>query len=284
MLLELRALSVSYDTAEVLHGISLQVDAGETVTLIGANGAGKTSCLRAVSGLVPLSSGEVWFDGDSHRHRHAAPAGGNGPGPRSGRKTAFPTHDGAGESGTGRVSSRTIAAAVRSDLDAMFARFPFCYPGAKQHAGSLSGGEQQILAFARGLMARPRLLLVDEPSVGLSPIMVKELSKALRTIHADGTAICWWNKMPRWRCGWPAADICWRPDSASRMGRRTNCWRTIMCGRRIWEFDRAARGQSPRQIRFARAIPIPSRSETIPLRASGNFTFCRRIGIRARHI
>jgi branched-chain amino acid transport system ATP-binding protein len=188
MLLELRALSVSYDTAEVLHGISLQVDTGETVTLIGANGAGKTSCLRAVSGLVPLSSGEVWFCGEridtvTPRRRVQmglvqVPEG----------KRLFPRMT-VRENLEMGAFLRGDATSVQSDLDVMFERFPILHSRQKQHAGSLSGGEQQILAFARGLMARPRLLLVDEPSVGLSPIMVKELSKALRAIHADGTAI-----------------------------------------------------------------------------------------------
>jgi branched-chain amino acid transport system ATP-binding protein len=188
MLLELRGLSVSYDTAEVLHGISLQVDIGETVTLIGANGAGKTSCLRAVSGLVPLSSGEVWFDGqriDTVTPRRRVemglvhvPEG----------KRLFPRMTVRENLELGAFQRRD-AASVRSDLDTMFSRFPILQSRQKQHAGSLSGGEQQILAFARGLMARPRLLLVDEPTVGLSPIMVKSLSQALRAIHDDGTAI-----------------------------------------------------------------------------------------------
>ena len=188
MLLELRALSVSYDTAEVLHGISLQVDIGETVTLIGANGAGKTSCLRAVSGLVPLSSGEVWFCGEridtvTPRRRVEmglvqVPEG----------KRLFPRMT-VRENLEMGAFLRNDPASVQSDLDSMFERFPILHSRHKQHAGSLSGGEQQILAFARGLMARPRLLLVDEPSVGLSPIMIKELSKALRAIHEDGTAI-----------------------------------------------------------------------------------------------
>jgi branched-chain amino acid transport system ATP-binding protein len=188
MLLELRGLSVSYDQAEVLHGISLRVDTGETVTLIGANGAGKTSCLRAVSGLVPLSAGEVWFDGariDGVTPRRRVemglvhvPEG----------KRLFPRMT-VRENLEMGAFLRDDSASVRSDLDSMFARFPILHARQKQHAGSLSGGEQQILAFARGLMARPRLLLVDEPSVGLSPIMVKELAKALRVIHQDGTAI-----------------------------------------------------------------------------------------------
>src|SRR5580700_8707180 len=138
MLLELRALSVSYDTAEVLHGISLQVDIGETVTLIGANGAGKTSCLRAVSGLVPLSSGEVWFAGEridtvTPRRRVEmglvhVPEG----------KRLFPrmTVRENLELG-GFLRNRTTE--VRADLNAMFERFPILQSRHRQHAGSLSG-------------------------------------------------------------------------------------------------------------------------------------------------
>jgi branched-chain amino acid transport system ATP-binding protein len=188
MLLELKSLSVAYDSAEVLHGVSLHVDTAETVTLIGANGAGKTSCLRALSGLEPLSGGEVWFDGkriDGETPKRRVemglvhvPEG----------KRLFPRMSVLENLELGSFL-RADAASVRSDLDAMFARFPILQSRRRQAAGSLSGGEQQILAFARGLMARPRLLLVDEPTVGLSPIMVKALSAALRAIHADGTAI-----------------------------------------------------------------------------------------------
>ena len=188
MLLELRELCVAYDTAEVLHGISLHVDTGETVTLIGANGAGKTSCLRAVSGLEPLSSGEVWFDGE--RIDTATPKRRVEMGlvhvPEG--KRLFPRMT-VRENLEMGAFLRDDTAAIRSDLESMFSRFPILHARQKQAAGSLSGGEQQILAFARGLMARPRLLLVDEPTVGLSPIMVKALSTALRAIHADGVAI-----------------------------------------------------------------------------------------------
>jgi len=188
MLLELRGLCVAYDGAEVLHGVSLHVDAGETVTLIGANGAGKTSSLRAISGLEPLSSGEVWFDGariDTETPRRRVemglvqvPEG----------KRLFPRMTVRENLELGAFL-RSDTAAVQSDLDQMFTRFPILLSRRNQAAGSLSGGEQQILAFARGLMARPRLLLVDEPTVGLSPIMVKALTAALRAIHADGVAI-----------------------------------------------------------------------------------------------
>lgn len=188
MLLELRGLSVAYDGSDVLHGISLDVAAGETVTLIGANGAGKTSCLRAVSGLEPASAGEVWFDGkriDTLTPQKRVemglvhvPEG----------KRLFPRMT-VRENLEMGAFSRADPGSIKADLEQMFSRFPILLSRQKQFAGSLSGGEQQILAFARGLMARPRMLLVDEPTVGLSPIMVKTLSAALRVIHDDGVAI-----------------------------------------------------------------------------------------------
>jgi branched-chain amino acid transport system ATP-binding protein len=188
MLLEVSSITIAYGTAQVLHGLSLHVESGETITLIGANGAGKTSCLRAISGLEPLTAGSIRFDGElidtlSPRQRLErglvhVPEG----------KRLFPRMSVQENLAMGAFLRRD-GAAVRSDIDAMYARFPILKARHGQQAGSLSGGEQQILAFARGLMARPKLLLVDEPTVGLSPLMVKELSAALRAIHADGVAI-----------------------------------------------------------------------------------------------
>jgi branched-chain amino acid transport system ATP-binding protein len=188
MLLEVSSIAIAYGTAQVLHGLSLQVGTGETITLIGANGAGKTSCLRAISGLEPLTAGNIRFDGElidtlSPRQRLErglvhVPEG----------KRLFPRMSVQENLAMGAFLRRD-GAVVRSDIDAMYARFPILKARHGQQAGSLSGGEQQILAFARGLMARPRLLLVDEPTVGLSPLMIKELSAALRAIHADGVAI-----------------------------------------------------------------------------------------------
>jgi branched-chain amino acid transport system ATP-binding protein len=188
MLLEVSGIAIAYGTAQVLHGLSLHVETGETITLIGANGAGKTSCLRAISGLEPLTAGSIRFEGDridtlSPRQRLErglvhVPEG----------KRLF-TRMTVRENLAMGAFLRTDRAAIRSDIDAMYARFPILQARQGQQAGSLSGGEQQILAFARGLMARPKLLLVDEPTVGLSPLMVRELSAALRAIHADGVAI-----------------------------------------------------------------------------------------------
>jgi branched-chain amino acid transport system ATP-binding protein len=187
MLLEVRNMAVAYGTARVLDSVSLTVDGGESVTLIGANGAGKTSCLRAISGLVPLAGGEVWFGGarvDTVPPRRRVelglvhvPEG----------KRLFPRMSVRENLELGAYLRGT--ASVRRDIEAMFARFPILGARRGQVAGSLSGGEQQILAFARGLMARPKLLLVDEPSVGLAPLMVRELSRTLRDIHREGVAI-----------------------------------------------------------------------------------------------
>lgn len=188
MLLEVSGIAIAYGTAQVLHGLSLHVESGETVTLIGANGAGKTSCLRAISGLEPLTGGSITFQGEridtlSPRQRLErglvhVPEG----------KRLFPRMTVRENLAMGAFL-RKDSTGIRSDEESMYTRFPILKARQGQHAGSLSGGEQQILAFARGLMARPKLLLVDEPTVGLSPLMVRELSAALRAIHADGVAI-----------------------------------------------------------------------------------------------
>lgn len=188
MLLEVRGLAVSYGAARVLDNVSFGVAEGETITLIGANGAGKTSCLRAISGLVPIAAGEIRFLGN--RINELTPRARLELGlvhvPEG--KRLFPRMT-VRENLTLGAFRRHDTAAVKRDLAEMLARFPILAARHRQHAGSLSGGEQQILAFARGLMARPKLLLVDEPTVGLSPIMVQELSRTLRQIHQDGVAV-----------------------------------------------------------------------------------------------
>lgn len=188
MLLEVLGLAVSYGRARVLDDVSLEVAEGETITLIGANGAGKTSCLRAISGLIRPAAGEIRFAGERidaltprdrlERGLVHVPEG----------KRLFPRMTVWENLALGAFRRRD-AMGIKRDMTAMLARFPILAERRRQAAGSLSGGEQQILAFARGLMARPRLLLVDEPTVGLSPIMVQLLSKTLGEIHKEGVAV-----------------------------------------------------------------------------------------------
>ncbi len=187
-LLELRDVVVSFKGARALRGVSVTVDAGEIVTVIGGTGAGKTTCLRTVSGLVRPDSGEIWFDGQRIDHLPARKTVGLGVVHIPEGKRLFPRMS-VRENLEMGMFLRHDRSAMDGDLDRVFARFPVLKARERQQAGSLSGGEQQLLAFARGLMARPRVLLVDEPTVGVAPLLVQELARTLREINADGVAI-----------------------------------------------------------------------------------------------
>ena len=188
MLLETKELTVHYGSARALKGVSLAIDEGEIVALVGANGAGKTTTLRSVSGLRTPSSGDILFRGRSTK--------------------GLAVHDivrlGIAHvpEGRGILSPMTVFENLRmgaylqkdkrqiaADLDAMYEHFPVLSKRRGQLAGSLSGGEQQMLAIARALMARPKLLLMDEPSMGLSPLMVEEVARIIRDINGRGMSI-----------------------------------------------------------------------------------------------
>ncbi len=188
MLFEITSLKVSYGGAEILKGISLKVEQGEIVTLIGSNGAGKTTMLRTVSGLKRPDIGEIRFAGK--------------------RIDGLPSQDivkrGIIHVPQGRglfpymsvAENLKLGAFLRSDEEAISAemarvleRFPRLNERKRQMAGTLSGGEQQLLAIACSLMGRPKLLLLDEPSSGLSPIAIKEIGKAIAHINESGTSI-----------------------------------------------------------------------------------------------
>ena len=187
-MLELRDVSSGYGAIEALRGIDLSVDQGEVVTLIGANGAGKSTTLRNITGLVPVTSGDILFEGV--------------------RLNGIPTHQivGMGISMVpeGRQIFANLSVAANLDLGAylqkskvenarqrerIFALFPRLEERRKQLGGTLSGGEQQMLAIGRALMARPRLLLLDEPSLGLAPILVHTILMAIDEISREGTTI-----------------------------------------------------------------------------------------------
>jgi branched-chain amino acid transport system ATP-binding protein len=187
-LLEIANLVVSYAGAHALRGVSVSVEAGEIVAIIGANGAGKTTCLRTVSGLKRPDAGEIRFDGrrlDTLPARETVelgvihiPEG----------KRLFPRMTVRENLEMGTFLRRDRRE-IEADLKRIFERFPFLHAREKQQAGSLSGGEQQLLAFARGLMGHPRVLLVDEPTVGVAPLLVQEIARTLREINRDGVAI-----------------------------------------------------------------------------------------------
>lgn len=188
MLFEIKDLKVSYKGAEILNGISLGLEKGEIVTLIGSNGAGKTTTLRAISGLKRIDSGEIQFKqrridqmtpqdifkmGISH-----VPQG----------RWPFPYMSVIENIKLGAYH-RKDKKQVEKDLEKIFKQFPVLERRKAQQARTLSGGEQQMLVIARALMSRPELLLMDEPSLGLAPTIVREIGKIVQEINRDGTSV-----------------------------------------------------------------------------------------------
>jgi branched-chain amino acid transport system ATP-binding protein len=188
MLLEVKDLRVQFGKATALAGVSLQVEAGEIVAIVGANGAGKTTIMRSISGLKRSAGGQIWFDGKriDRLPAHEIVKRGIVQVP-AGRMIFAPmtVHDNLKMGACLRKDRK----AVREDLDEIYEHFPRLKERLKQLGGSLSGGEQQMLAIARALMAKPRLLLLDEPTIGLSPILVQEVGHIIQDINARGIGI-----------------------------------------------------------------------------------------------
>ncbi len=187
-MLKVEALDVYYGAVHALKGVTLRAEAGEVVTLIGANGAGKTTLLRSISGLVPSRTGRVTFEGRDI--------------------TRMPPHDivglGISQSPEGRMvfANMTVEenlelgayrrrdrAAINKDREAVFTLFPRLLERRRQTSGTLSGGEQQMLAIGRALMSSPRLLLLDEPSLGLAPLLVREIFRTILEINRGGVTV-----------------------------------------------------------------------------------------------
>jgi branched-chain amino acid transport system ATP-binding protein len=188
-LLEISELRVTYGEIEALRGLTLSVDEGEVVTLLGSNGAGKSTTLRAISGLVPARSGSITFDGRSIgglSPRTIARAGiAHVP---EGRRL-FPGLSVRENIMLGASNRDISSAAIRREAAAMFDHFPDIRPFADVLCWKLSGGQQQMVAVARGLMAKPRLLLLDEPSLGLAPVIVQAVFRIIAEIHERGTTV-----------------------------------------------------------------------------------------------
>jgi branched-chain amino acid transport system ATP-binding protein len=187
--LQLEGVRAGYGKIEVLHGLDLTVAEGEIITIIGANGAGKSTLLKAISGVVRLSSGSITFEGKrldrlgveqivAHRLVQI-PEGRQLFGPLSVRENLA----------LGAYSRRRPKAAVSERLEKVFELFPRLKERLDQQAGTLSGGEQQMLAVARALMAEPKILLLDEPSMGLAPLVVRDIFASLRRLNDEGLTL-----------------------------------------------------------------------------------------------
>ena len=187
-LLALQQLQVSYGGIRAVKGIDLEVGPGELVCLIGANGAGKTTTLKAITGLVRPGGGRIVYDGVdiSGQRVHEIARRGLAMVPEGRGVFAQLTIQ---ENLSMGAYSRTDRASVQSDVERVFTLFPRLKERRAQTAGTLSGGEQQMLAMARALMSRPRLLLLDEPSMGLAPLMVERIFEVVRQIAAEGVTL-----------------------------------------------------------------------------------------------
>jgi len=186
--LRLQEVHAHYGAIHALRGVSLEVEEGQIVTLIGANGAGKSSTLMAISGIIRPTAGRIIFEGEdlTHLPSHAIVRRGISQVPEGRR--IFPKLTVLENLEMGAYT-RTDAAQIRQDLDRVFLLFPLLKDRQSQLSGTLSGGEQQMLAIGRALMARPRLLLLDEPSLGLAPKLVETIFEVIREINAQSTTI-----------------------------------------------------------------------------------------------
>ena len=188
MLLEVKDLCVSYGAIKALRGISFEVEKGEIITLIGSNGAGKTTTLHSVSNIIKKQSGTILFDGEDITNLAAD---------KIVAKKLIQVPEGRRVFANLSVQEnlelgaylRKDKAGIAKDMEHVFSLFPRLKERLKQAAGTLSGGEQQMLAMGRAMMSKPKLLMLDEPSMGLSPIMVDEVFDIIKSFHASGTTI-----------------------------------------------------------------------------------------------
>ena len=187
-MLEVNALAVAYGDVQVLWDVSLRIERGEIVTLLGANGAGKTTLLRAISRTVPVKGGTIALDGERLERAPSSRCVELGVAHVPEGRRLWPDMSVEDNLLLGSYPRRARADVKRS-LDYVFALFPRVLERRRQMAGTLSGGEQQMVAIARGLMSKPSILMLDEPSLGLAPIVVAEMFEAVRRINAEGTTV-----------------------------------------------------------------------------------------------
>lgn len=188
MLLSVEDLVVFYGPVEAIHGVSFQVNEGEIVSIVGNNGAGKTTILKTISGLLPISQGNILWQGKTIKGMGASALVKMGIAHTPEGRMVFPNSTVYDNLLSGAYV-RKDKDGIKKDIDMFCERFPILGERKKQKAGLLSGGQQQMLAIARALMSRPKLLMLDEPSLGLAPVVVSEVYKIIEEIRRDGTSI-----------------------------------------------------------------------------------------------
>jgi branched-chain amino acid transport system ATP-binding protein len=188
-LLKIENLEVRYGAVEALKGVSIHVNAGEVVTIIGGNGAGKSTLMKTISGLEPAAAGHVMFEGHDITRMPGYQRVALGVAQSPEGRQVFPDQTVRDNLLLGAYHRKASAAELEADLQAQFETFPRLRERQEQPAGTMSGGEQQMLAIARALMARPKLLLLDEPSLGLAPLIVKEIFAVIRALKSRGVTI-----------------------------------------------------------------------------------------------
>jgi len=188
-MLKLESVKVSYGAIQAVKGVSIEVRAGEVVTIIGANGAGKSTLLKSIVGLEPVGEGRVLINGEDATSMPAHQRVGLGVAMSPEGRGVFADQTVRENLMLGAYSRRKDTAAIESAIEREFKRFPRLKERQDQPSGTLSGGEQQMLAIARALMSEPRLLLLDEPSLGLAPLIIKDIFEAIRQLRQSGLTI-----------------------------------------------------------------------------------------------
>ncbi len=187
-MLEVKNLKVAYGRVRAVKGISFSVEQGQVVTLVGTNGAGKTTTLKTISGLLHPESGEIWFEGERIDNVPAHDVVSRGLAHSPEGRRIFPRLTVEENLRLGAFARRDRAG-VASDLDRVFGLFPILQERRSQPAGTFSGGEQQMLAIGRAMMSKPKLLMLDEPSMGLSPLMMQRIMSTIVELRSEGVTI-----------------------------------------------------------------------------------------------